>query len=144
MPEPPLVSGRLDRTGMDVRLRGELKAVLTAPCDRCLKNVPLTLDLPLDLLYAAADPIGDRPVEVELQARDLDIAVYENDEINLDEMVLEQLELNLPSRRLCREECRGLCPQCGADLNLESCRCQKPIDPRWQALADLAEKTEES
>jgi uncharacterized protein len=72
-----------------------------------------------------------------LHERDLDFAVYENEQIDIDEMVLEQLELELPSRVLCSEDCRGLCPQCGADLNVEQCDCKAPIDPRWQALADI-------
>jgi uncharacterized protein len=141
--DPPLVTGRVDRAGMDVRLRGEIKTTLTAPCARCLKNVPMNLEISFDLLYSPADPGGGRTGEVELQTRDLDIALYQNDEIDLDEMVLEQLELNLPSRVLCSEDCRGLCPQCGADLNIEQCSCEKPVDPRWQALVDFTEKSQE-
>ncbi len=137
----PLVTGRVDRIGMDLRLRGEIKATLAALCDRCLKEVLVPVEIPFDLLYAPADPGGSKIGEIELQSRDLDFAVYENDEINLDEMALEQLELSLPSRVLCSEDCRGLCPQCGADMNLEQCNCQKPIDPRWQALAELKEKS---
>lgn len=140
--EPPLVTGRVDRVGIDMRLRGEIKAVLAAPCDRCLKEVPISVEIPVDLLYAPEDPGGSRTGEIELQARDLDFSVYENDEIDLDGMVLEQMELSLPSRVLCSEDCRGLCPQCGADLNVERCDCQKPVDPRWQALIDLKEKAE--
>jgi uncharacterized protein len=140
--EPPVVTGRVDRAGMDMRLRGEIKATLVAPCDRCLNEVQIRVEIPFDLLYAPEDPGGSGTGEVELHSRDLDFAVFENDEINLDEMVLEQMELNLPSRVLCRQDCRGLCSQCGVDLNVEQCDCQKPIDPRWQALADLKEESE--
>jgi DUF177 domain-containing protein len=139
---PVSVTGRVDRAGMDMRLRGEIKASLVAPCDRCLREVPLSLDIPFDLLYAPEDPGANRTGEIELQERDLDFSVYQNDEIDLDELVLEQLELSLPSRVLCREDCQGLCPQCGADLNTEKCNCPENIDPRWQALADLKEEAE--
>lgn len=139
---PPLVTGRVDSAGMDMRLRGEIKAVLAIPCDRCLKEVSIRAEIPFDLFYAPEDPGGSRTGEIELHSRDLDFSVYRNDEIDLDELVLEQLELSLPSRVLCREECRGLCSQCGADLNLEQCDCSQPVDPRWQALADLKEKEE--
>jgi uncharacterized protein len=122
--DPPLVTGRVDRVGMDMRLRGNIKAGLTVACARCLKQVPIRVDIPFDLLYASEDPGGSRTGEIELHARDLDFSVYERDEINLDAMVLEQIELELPSRALCREECRGLCPQCGIDLNIDQCNCQ--------------------
>jgi uncharacterized protein len=122
--DPPLVTGRVDRVGMDMRLRGNIKAGLTVACARCLKQVPIHVDIPFDLLYASEDPGGSRTGELELHARDLDFSVYERDEIDLDVMVLEQIELALPSRALCREDCRGLCPQCGIDLNIDQCNCQ--------------------
>ena len=141
--EPPLVTGRADRARMDMRLRGQIQTELSAPCDRCLKEVAVTAEIPFDLFYTPGDPGAGHGSEHELHERDLDFAVYENDEINLDELVIEQLELSLPSRVLCREECRGLCSQCGADLNAEQCECKPQIDPRWQALATLKAEMEE-
>jgi uncharacterized protein len=138
--QPPLATGRVDRVGIDMRVRGEIKAELATPCDRCLQAVTIPVEIPFDLLYTPEDPGAGRVGETELQARDLDFALYQNDQIDLDELVLEQLELSLPTRVLCREDCQGLCPQCGADLNFESCHCAKPIDPRWQALAEMKEK----
>ena len=102
-----------------------MRAQLLAPCDRCLTDVPFTVDAPFDLYYAPNDA-GAGGTEAELQERDLGIAFYEGDEIDLDELVREQLALSLPTRVLCREDCRGLCDQCGADLNRETCDCQKP------------------
>ncbi len=142
--ESPLVTGRAERAGLTVRMRGEIKTTLAAQCDRCLNDVAIPVEIPFDLLYAPADPGEGRPGEHELHERDLDLAVYENEQINLDELVLEQLELSLPSRVLCREECRGLCPQCGADLNVAPCDCQPQVDPRWQALAELKAEMEEN
>ncbi len=122
--EPPLVTGRVNRVGMDMRLRGDLVAALAVPCARCLKQVPIRVAIPFDLLYASEDPSGSRTGEIELHARDLDFSVYERDEIDLDAMVLEQIELDLPNRALCRDDCLGLCPQCGIDLNIDKCSCQ--------------------
>jgi uncharacterized protein len=139
---PPLITGRVDRVGMDMRVRGEVKSKVIAICDRCLNEVIIPIEAPFDLLYLPEDPAAGHAGETELHNRDLDLAVYENDQINLDDLVLEQLELNLPSRVLCREDCRGLCSECGADMNLEECQCQKPVDPRWQALADLKNRSE--
>lgn len=140
--KPPQVAGRVDRVGMDMRVRGEISSRLIATCDRCLNDVVIPIEAPFDLIYLPEDPAAGKSGETELHDRDLDLSVYENDQINLDDLVLEQLELNLPNRVLCREECRGLCSECGADLNLEQCQCQKPIDPRWQALADLKKSSE--
>jgi uncharacterized protein len=125
----PRLAGRVDRTGMDMRVRGELSAVIEIACDRCLQQVIIPIQRPFDLFYTPEDAAG-KSAETELQPRDLDFAVYQKDEIDLDELVREQLELSLPTRVLCREDCRGLCPQCGADLNQEQCQCQKPMDPR--------------
>ena len=121
---PPLVTGRVDRVGMDMRMRGEIKAQIAIACARCLKQVPISIALAFDLLYAPEDPGGSRTGEVELNARELEFSVYERDEIDLDALVLEQLELELPSRALCRADCQGLCPQCGIDLNSEQCSCK--------------------
>lgn len=142
--EPPAVTGRIDPTGREMRVRGEIRTTFTALCGRCLNDVPFNLVIPFDLLYAAEDPGAGRSGETEVSDRDLDISIYQHDQIDLDELVLEQIELSLPSRVLCSENCRGLCPECGADLNVEQCGCKKPIDPRWQALADLARQEEDN
>jgi uncharacterized protein len=121
---PPLVTGRVDRVGMDMRVRGNISGEVAVACARCLKQVPIRVDIPFDLLYAPEDPGGSRTGEIELHAHDMDFSIYERDEIDLDAMVLEQIELDLPSRALCRDDCRGLCSQCGIDLNTDKCSCQ--------------------
>ena len=141
--ELPRVAGRVDRVGMDMRVRGEIETKFVVPCDRCLAEIETPLTIPFELLYTPAEAGGGQVGEIELQKQELDFATFENDEINLDDLVMEQIELNLPNRVLCREDCRGLCPQCGADLNLEQCRCSQPIDPRWQALAGLKAEMDE-
>lgn len=139
----PLVTGRVDRAGMDMRVRGTVSSALLVTCDRCLTEVEVSVDAPFDLIYVPEDPGVEHVGETELHDRDLDLVVYENEQIRIDDLVLEQLELSLPTRVLCRKDCRGLCSQCGTDLNFEQCKCQKPIDPRWQALADLQNSSEE-
>ena len=72
---------------------------------------------------------------------DVDFAPFEGDEIDLGELFREQILLAIPMTPLCREECKGLCPVCGADLNAGECSCERgEIDPRWSALADLKDK----
>lgn len=137
---PVVVRGRLDRTGVEVRMRCTLQTALYCPCDRCLADIILPVDLTLDLVYLPVGMDNQRTGEIELNSRDLDTSVYDKEEIDLDAMVIEQLELSVPFRLVCREDCRGFCPQCGIDLNTGTCDCQPPTDPRWEALASLSAK----
>ena len=63
--------------------------------------------------------------------------VFENNSLDLDELVGEEIQLFLPAKMLCKEDCRGLCQKCGKNLNYEKCECAKEIDPRLAALSDL-------
>ncbi len=137
LPQPPLVTGRVTNLAQEMRVEGRLQATLAAECDRCLEAVTLPIANEFDLYYLPADAHADKSGETELLARDLDFSFYQDERIELDELVLEQLELSLPIRMLCQEDCQGLCLQCGANLNVEPCDCPPPIDPRWQALADI-------
>lgn len=133
------VEGRASRKGEQVRLRGRVEAALDAPCDRCLRPVslPVAADFEYDFVPAPeADATAGEASE--LLPEDMDFSVYEGDSVDVDEVVREQLLLALPTRLLCREDCKGLCPDCGADLNEAACACeQKQIDPRWAGLAAL-------
>lgn len=137
LPQPPLVQGRVTNIAQEMRVQGRLHATLAAECDRCLEPVTLPIANEFDLYYVPADAHADKSGETELLERDLDVSFYQNERIELDELVLEQLELSLPIRILCQNDCKGLCAQCGTNLNGESCNCPPPIDPRWQALAEL-------
>lgn len=139
--EAPLVTCYVSRSGQNFRVRGQVVGRLIVPCDRCLRDVHYTIDHHFDLFYTPSELNEPASGETELHERDLDFSVCNRDEIDLDTLVVEQLALNLPTRLLCREDCRGLCDQCGTDLNLEICRCEKPIDSRWQPLADWRTKS---
>ena len=74
----------------------------------------------------------------ELSEEDLNLAVFNGEAIELDDLVREEILLALPAQVLCRESCRGLCPVCGVDRNLSTCDCEaRQIDSRWEALKDL-------
>lgn len=136
--EPPSVRGRLDRRGGEVRLRGTVRTRAQVDCDRCLQAVEIPIETSFDVKYISSDDY--RATEtVELQEEDLSVGVFDDATIDIDELVREQLLLALPTRALCREECKGLCPTCGANRNsLEACGCQaSAVDPRWDALKNL-------
>jgi uncharacterized protein len=128
--------GRASRRGDEVRVSGSLQTSVELRCDRCLGPVPV----PVNVEFAAnfvrpADPAAEAG---ELHDEDLEFSVYDGDSVDLDEIVREQILLALPARQLCRDDCRGLCPACGRNLNAESCDCARhETDPRWAALADL-------
>jgi uncharacterized protein len=130
----PSVSGRVDKVGLSMRVRGSITCTVSRPCDRCLAEVTLPLLIDFDLLYAPVELSPARTGEVEIAEEDLDLAFFEKDQIDLGALVLEQIELHLPIRVLCQESCRGLCSQCGVDRNVESCHCPPIVDPRWESL----------
>ena len=119
------------------RLVGNVKTELELPCSRCVEGFRFPVDAPFDVRFlpAAEMSAGD---EREVAAEDLETSYYTDDQIDLNELLREQFYLALPMKPLCREECRGLCPQCGINLNTGRCDCT-PVweDPRLAPLKAL-------
>jgi len=119
------------------RLVGHTKTTLELPCSRCLEPLTAPVDLPFDLRYqphTANAGEGEREIEED----DLSTAFYENDEIDLEQLMREQFYLALPMKPLCSESCRGLCPVCGTNLNRATCDCKRDWDdPRLAPLRQL-------
>jgi uncharacterized protein len=135
--EPPQVAGRINRSGHEVRLEGTIMARAEVDCDRCLKQVSVPVEAAFDVTYVPAADYAEAET-AELQAEDMGVSVYEDETIDIDELVREQVLLNLPSRALCTEDCKGLCPVCGVNRNDNPCECEtSETDPRWKALRDL-------
>jgi uncharacterized protein len=135
--EPVELRGRARLKNGEVDLRGELKTKVSTPCGRCLKPVELPIDLKFAERFVAA--VSWRNEEQhELQEEDLNISVFDGEGIELDDLVKEEILLAIPGHVLCCEDCKGLCPTCGIDRNLESCGCEsKEVDSRWEKLKDL-------
>jgi len=119
------------------RLVGDMRTTLELPCSRCLESFTLPVDQSFDLRYqphARNTGEGERAIEED----DLTTAFYEHDEIDLGQLMREQFYLTLPMKPLCREDCRGLCPNCGTNWNRETCDCKQGWeDPRLAALNKL-------
>jgi uncharacterized protein len=119
------------------RLVGSVVSELELPCSRCLEPVRLPVDARFDLRYL---PLVEAAVddEREVDEEDLGTSYYRNDEIDLNELLREQFYLVLPMKPLCQDDCRGLCSQCGTNLNTDTCDCA-PVweDQRLAALKDL-------
>jgi uncharacterized protein len=121
------LDGLLQRMEPRYRLTGRVRATLEVTCGRCLEPFVLPVDAEVDLSYVPhPTEVGDE--EIELKDEDLTTAHYRQQVIDLGDMLREQFYLALPMRPLCREECKGLCPHCGTNLNQGTCACQ----PRWE------------
>ncbi|HUO14757.1 MAG TPA: DUF177 domain-containing protein [Verrucomicrobiae bacterium] len=126
----------------DLRLRGRLSADLELQCARCLDPVPQKVDRQFELLYR---PLGVDAGRDELSVTDAEaeIGYYQGDGILLEDVLREQVLLALPVKVTCREDCKGLCPHCGKNLNQEQCSCSVPVeDPRWAALKEVRSRME--
>ena len=126
--EPVRVSGRVRNVADALLLEGEAVTTLSLVCDRCLKPFLEEKTVALDTLLAA-----------EVENEDSDIVLLEGDEVDLDELVREAFILDMDTKHLCSENCKGLCPGCGVDLNHEECRCKPEVDPHLASLAKLLE-----
>jgi len=136
---PVSVSGRVERSKGKVVVTGELDTRVQVECDRCLKYVDLPAQTKFNLEYVTPEAY-QAIAPAELTDKDLALSVFDGESIDVDELVLEQLLLTVPSRVLCDETCKGLCPICGVDRNTAECKCaEKEVDPRWEALRELAD-----
>lgn len=129
---------RATRAVDKVELIGGVSVVVEFECDRCLTTLSIPVEASFDLLYVPPIGTGD---ERELGENDLSLGFYQDGVIDVDDLAREQIELALPMARLCSEECRGICPECGANLNLGACGCSEgQVDMRWAALKELKSK----
>jgi uncharacterized protein len=126
--------GESDTIHVVVDVRGEIEAA----CARCLEAVVHTMDLHLETDYLPAEP--DMASDLEGERTSSEIGYYRKS-IHLGEFIVSEMVLALPLRFICNEEeCKGLCPGCGVNLNREECRCETPVDPRMKKLAELKDK----
>ena len=123
------------------RLAGTIRTVLELSCGRCLEPFRLPVDSRFELRY---HPIADAVAKTEHEVRDEDdfsTAYYENEQIDLEQLMREQFEMALPMKPLCTSDCKGLCPSCGTNLNRATCGCTRAWDdPRFAALKALTTK----
>jgi uncharacterized protein len=121
----------------DIRLQGRFAGQFQVPCARCIEPVEIPLAADFDLIFR---PIGadTEPPERSITAPETEIGYYQKDSLSLEDVLREQVLLALPVRTLCKPDCKGLCPRCGANRNTQPCSCEVgPSDPRWEALTGL-------
>lgn len=145
---PAHLDAKLDKIERRVRVAVHGQAELTVPCGRCL--VPASMDVPVEfeLTLVPADEYVDEPrsekdqitgpVAGSFDPGQAEEDVYKGKVIDLDPIVREQLLLALPTYPVCKDDCKGLCPVCGANLNDRECGCDRHVpDPRWAGLKNV-------
>ena len=127
----------------DIRLDGELSTSLELVCARCLEPVVEKVARKFDLLYRPQGADAGKE-EMSVTAAEAEVSYYQGEGLLLEDVLREQVLLAVPLKAICREDCKGLCPQCGKNLNLEKCSCVNAMaDPRWGALKDLRNKLQQ-
>ena len=120
-----------------VRLVGRMQTRLELDCGRCLEPYQVPVDAHIDLMFLPGAANTGLP-EAEIEDEDVGVSFYHDDTIDLTEVMREQCHLALPMKPLCREDCQGLCPVCGTNLNKGTCNCTRDWeDPRLAALKKL-------
>ncbi|HEY2989733.1 MAG TPA: DUF177 domain-containing protein [Candidatus Binatia bacterium] len=123
------------RSGTDLFFQGSIAGTIEGHCSRCLKGYTFPLDKRFDFVLV---PDTRSAKSKELNQEDMGLSFYSEEEINLSPLIREQVLLALPTRPLCDENCRGLCPGCGIDLNQASCQCSSAKgDPRMAFFRDI-------
>lgn len=134
---------KIQQSGEEYFCQGDVKAVLNIECSRCLEGFDLNCEYPVDFIACAEKPvIEDKDI---LDAEDY--ALFSDGDLQADisDILRQALILSLPLKPLCSEECKGLCAQCGTNLNEQTCSCKTEyIDPRWEALQKLTQQTKEN
>ncbi|MFV0389313.1 MAG: YceD family protein [Pyrinomonadaceae bacterium] len=118
-------------------VNGNVSLDLEIECGRCLAPIANQQAFEFVCAYVSAAKLTEE-VEFELEKFGFDVSVIEDDILDLGAVAVEQIEVRLPDHPTCRKDCRGICPDCGIDLNHESCNCsENKIDSRWAALKEL-------
>ena len=130
---PITAQGEVKNTAGILELTGSLHCEMRCICDRCGTEFERVKELPLKATLTA-DPEG---------SDDPELFPLEGDALDLDDVLETLFVLDMESKFLCREDCKGLCEQCGANLNDGPCGCKKPIDPRLAVLEQLLDKKDD-
>lgn len=128
-PRKPYAEGRIFNEAGILRLEGTLTAEMICVCDRCGEAFESLKEMALDATIVEENPEDDPS-----------LFVLEGNEIDLDELLSTLFILDMETKFLCKEDCKGLCPTCGKNLNLGPCGCRKSLDPRFAVLEQLLDK----
>lgn len=128
-PQPLKISGSVSNNGKSLILRAEAKGLMTTNCARCMKEITVPAEFRIDENLSRDDG--------EISNNE-DVILFHDTTIDIDDIVYNNFLMSVEGRYLCSEDCRGLCPTCGKDLNEGDCDCSgENIDPRWESLLNI-------
>ena len=130
--EPVRAEGQVRNTAGVLVMTGSIETTIHGTCDRCASDFDREIHFPIDVVLVTE--LSNEENEDEW------VFPLEGDSADLDDIVRTVFVLNLDSKLLCKEDCKGLCCRCGKNLNDGPCSCQKELDPRFAALKQLLEK----
>lgn len=125
--EPLIFSGYATRNAEDVSVKGSLTGSIKSQCSRCLEAFTMTIDMVMDTDFLPRRV--DSEDEGDLFEPGSNLSYYDGDSIDLLQEIRDLILVNFPIKPVCRPDCKGLCPQCGAELNKSPCRCEQHKGP---------------
>ncbi len=126
----------ITKTSSTIFIKGKLSAIIDICCSRCLEETKLPIGS--DFAYTLIPAKAENREDLELKPEELEISYYQGDFIDLTPIICEQIILQIPIKALCSEECKGLCPHCGTNLNTSSCNCHLDVvDNRMAVLKNF-------
>lgn len=140
--KPLTVDLEISHEGKFLNMKGHIHTAVKGNCSRCLKEVvvPVSCDFAEQLLYAKDVSLFSHLAVGEVEEK---YFIYDNDTLDITDIIRESILAVLPQKILCRDDCRGLCPKCGKNLNQGQCDCDlHEVDPRLAILAKLKETEE--
>ncbi len=134
--DPVSAEVRIIRSGDKIVVRGNVKTTIELECTRCLAPYSEKIDSSFDLVFFPEEVVTFEE-EIELKEEDLNTLYYKEGIIDIDRIIIDQINLSIPFKPLCSEECKGLCPVCGKNLNEGPCGCEvKKNDPRINLIIE--------
>ncbi len=133
---------RIEKVGKEIIIKGFYETSIELVCSRCLNTFKTGSSHDIFITFRPLSELKGDEV-YELHNDELEVDFYSGDEIDLDNLIEEDIILSVPMKPLCNEDCKGLCPRCGSDLNITSCGCSSfTIDERFEVLKKLLKKGE--
>lgn len=113
------------REGSQIKAKGRIATSISLKCVSCLENFELKIDSKFDIVLFPVNQIDIN--NISLNPDDMEYIFYEGDKIDLAKILMEQVNLFIPYNPVCSTDCKGICPNCGMNLNYEKCKCENPL-----------------
>ncbi len=137
---PVVGSFKIRKLGQQVLVRGSVSGEVLLTCARCLVEFTTRIREVVDIELRPVLDLDRTAQERELGSDDLNVEFFRGDALDVGHLAAEQISLCIPIKPLCQDDCRGICPECGANKSLGTCSCEPDTDPRWSALKALKDQ----